>query len=62
MIATLFKRCQWMTSVAQARASNMSVPSEGYYLINRVEELWNISLNKYIFKYYGSFWILSIRK
>ena len=51
-----------MTSVAQAGASNMSVPSEGYYLINRVEELWNISLNKYIFKYYGSFWILSIRK
>ena len=45
MIA-LYTHSQQMTSIAQMRASNMSVPSQSYYLINRVEKLENFYPNK----------------
>ena len=45
-MAALYKRSQWMTNVAKLSGSNVSVPSQGFYSINRVEETYNVSLNK----------------
>lgn len=52
MWVTLYKSSQCLTSMAQIRALNMSVPSQDYYIINRVEEIKNVSLSKNFSKYY----------
>ena len=41
-----YKHSQWMTNVAKLSGWNVSVPSQGFYSINRVEETYNVSLNK----------------